>query len=145
MKVASPPDTNDIDDIFSCCDTLARCDVFRLQARAQCSIKARRDSPTKERLHVKTYRAHYTSPATVDPVNGTFEFESASKAGSRQNATDARIKMLEVFGNNAVSWVIDSVERVEGVDEAAEYVQPQLDFREPKKARKHHTFQRGRV
>lgn len=94
---------------------------------------------------MKTYRAHYTSPVGANPVNGTFEFESESKAGSRKNATDARIKMLEVFGNDAVSWVIDQIELIEGVDEATEYIQPQLDFREPKKVRKHHTFQRGRL
>ena len=93
---------------------------------------------------MKTYRAHYTSPHGANPVNGTFEFESQSKAGSRQNATDARIKMLEEFGNDAVSWLIDNIELV-GDEEAAEYVQPQLDFREPKKSRKHHTFQRGRI
>ena len=93
---------------------------------------------------MKTYRAHYKSPNGANPVNGTFEFESDAKAGSRQNATDARIKMLEAFGNDAVSWTIDTIELV-GAEEANEYIQPQLDFREPKKVRKHHTFQRGKV
>ena len=94
---------------------------------------------------MKTYRAHYKSPNGANPVNGTFEFESDAKAGSRQNGTDARIKMLEVFGNDAVSWIIDEIELVSGAEEATEFVQLQLDFREPKKTRKHHTFERGRL
>ena len=94
---------------------------------------------------MKTYRAHYKSPHGANPVNGTFEFESEAKAKSRQNATDARIKMLEIFGNDAVSWLIDDIELVSGAEEAIDFVQPQLDFREPKKARKHHTFERGRL
>lgn len=94
---------------------------------------------------MKTYRAHYQSPRGANPVNGTFEFESENKAGSKKNATDARIKMLELFGNEAVSWQIDTVELAGEVESAVEYIQPQLDFREPKKTRKHHTFERGRV
>ena len=94
---------------------------------------------------MRTYLAHYVSPAGANPVNGTFEFESEHNAGSKKNATDARIKMLEEFGSEAVSWVIDSIELVSGSDEASEYFQPQLDFREPKKVRKRRTFERGRV
>ena len=94
---------------------------------------------------MKTYRAHYKSPRDANPVNGTFEFESDNKAGSKLNATDARIKMLELFGNEALSWQIDSVELAATEPEAVEYVQPQLDFREPKKVRKHHTFERGKI
>ncbi len=94
---------------------------------------------------MKTYRAHYKSPRDANPVNGSFEFESDAKSGSKQNRTDARIKMLELFGNKAVSWQIDTVELVGETEAAAEYVQPQLDFREPQKQRKHHTFERGRV
>lgn len=93
---------------------------------------------------MKTYRAHYKSPRGEHPVNGTFEFESSANAGSKKNMTDARIKMLETFGNEAVSWMIDHVELVRN-DEVAGYVQPQLDFREPKKSRKHHTFERGKI
>ena len=94
---------------------------------------------------MRTYLAHYVSPAGANPVNGTFEFESEHNAGSKKNATDARIKMLEEFGSEAVSWVIDSIELVSGSNEASEYFQPQLDFREPKKVRKRRTFERGRV
>ena len=94
---------------------------------------------------MKTYKAHYVSPHGANPVNGTFEFESEHNAGSKKNATDARIKMLEEFGNEAVSWLIDSIELVSGTEEASDYFQPQLDFREPKKVRKRRTFERGRV
>ena len=94
---------------------------------------------------MKTYKAHYVSPHGANPVNGTFEFESEHNAGSKKNATDARIKMLEEFGNEALSWVIDSIELVSGTEEASDYFQPQLDFREPKKVRKRHTFERGRI
>ncbi|WP_283170514.1 hypothetical protein [Curtanaerobium respiraculi] len=93
---------------------------------------------------MKTYRAHYVSPAGANPVNGTFEFESDNKAHSKANMTDARIRMLELFGNEAVSWVIDDVELLKQKD-AVGYAQLQLDFREPKKARKHHVFDRGKV
>ena len=93
---------------------------------------------------MKTYRAHYTSPQGANPVNGTFEFESEAKAGSRQNATDARIKMLEIFGNDAVAWLIDHVELV-SVDAASDFAQMQLDFREPKKTRKSRTVERGKI
>ena len=58
--------------------------------------------------------------------------------------TDARIKMLEVFGNEAVTWIIDQIELVRQ-DETLDYVQPQLDFREPKRVRRHHTFERGKI
>ena len=97
---------------------------------------------------MKTYRAHYASPAGADPVNGTFEFESDARAGSRRNGTDARVKMLELFGKAAVSWTIDGIELAEEQapgDGAAGYIQPALDFREPQKVRRHHTFDRGKV
>lgn len=94
---------------------------------------------------MRTYIAHYVSPAGANPVNGTFEFESEHNAGSKQNATDARIRMLEEFGNEAVSWAIDSIELASNTEEASDFFQPQLDFREPKKVRKRRTFERGRV
>ena len=90
------------------------------------------------------YRAHYTSPRSANPVNGTFEFESASNAGSKKNMHDARMKMLELFGKDAVSWQIDNVE-LAGKGEASEFVQMQLDFREPKKPRVRRTVERGKV
>lgn len=93
---------------------------------------------------MKLYRAHYTSPRGANPVNGTFEFESEHNAGSKKNMHDARIKMLELFGKEAVSWQIDNVERA-GEGEASEFVQLQLDFREPKKKRVRRTVERGKI
>jgi hypothetical protein len=93
---------------------------------------------------MKRYRAHYASPRGADPVNGTFEFESASNAGSKRNMHDARMKMLETFGKEAVAWRIDRVELV-GKGEASEFVQMQLDFREPKKPSVRHKVERGKV
>ena len=93
---------------------------------------------------MKRYRAHYASPRGADPVNGTFEFESASNAGSKKNTRDARMKMLETFGKEAVTWQIDHVE-LAGKGEASEFVQMQLDFREPKKSSVRHKVERGKV
>lgn len=93
---------------------------------------------------MKIYRAHYQSPRGANPVNGTFEFESAANAGSKKNMSDARIKMLELFGKDAVSWQIDDIE-LAGKSEATQFVQMQLDFREPKKTRVRRTVDRGKV
>ncbi len=38
---------------------------------------------------------------------GLFEFESDARAGTKANAHDARMKMLELFGASAVSWTIE--------------------------------------
>ena len=43
--------------------------------------------------------------------SGTFTFESDGKAGSKANLHDARLKMLELFGRDAVSWTIERVEK----------------------------------
>lgn len=94
--------------------------------------------------HMKLYSAHYKSPRGADPVNGTFEFESEANAGSKKNMSDARIKMLELFGKDAISWTIDEIELI-GSGEANQYVQLQLDFREPKKTRVRRTVERGKV
>ena len=61
---------------------------------------------------MQTYIAHYISPAAAD-VRGTglFEFESDSRANTKGNLRDARLKMLELYGKDAVSWTIDRVER----------------------------------
>lgn len=84
---------------------------------------------------VQTYVAHYTSPVTESPTKGYFEFESEHRASSKKNAHDARIKMLELFGKEAVSWVIDEVKLKKRKDELCGD-QIELDFREPKKPRK---------
>ena len=61
---------------------------------------------------MQTYIAHYISPAAAD-VRGTglFEFESDSRANTKGNLRDARLKMLELYGKDAVSWTIDSVRK----------------------------------
>ena len=48
---------------------------------------------------MQTYIAHYISPAAAD-VRGTglFEFESDSRANTKGNLRDARLKMLELYG-----------------------------------------------
>lgn len=85
---------------------------------------------------MQTYVAHYRSPAAADARGqGLFEFESASRAGSKGNVRDARLKMLELFGKDAVSWNIDKVERKSARATASDG-QLELDFRPPKAERK---------
>ena len=83
-----------------------------------------------------TYLAHYTSPAAAD-VRGTgfFEFESDARIGSKENLRDARMRMLEMYGRDAVSWDIDRVERQKAATEALDG-QLELDFRPEKKRRR---------
>lgn len=77
------------------------------------------------------YIAHYTSlNADTNRVRGLFEFESSSKLNSKQNARDARLAMLEKFGNEALSWQIYKIER-EKKAEAKIDGQLELDFRGP--------------
>ena len=69
---------------------------------------------------MQTYIAHYRSPsASAQRAKGVFEFESDARAGTKANGHDARMRMLELFGKDAVSWTIDKV-----------------DFRAPKPVRK---------
>lgn len=82
-----------------------------------------------------TYVAHYASPVTTSPVKGFFEFESIHRASSKLNRHDARIRMLEIYGQDAVSWVIDSV-KIKRKNDKVCSDQLELDFREPKKPRK---------
>lgn len=85
---------------------------------------------------MQTYIAHYSSPAASDSrAKGLFEFESDSRAGSKANIHDARMKMLELYGKQAVSWSIVKVERKRAKTEACNE-QMELDFRAPKKERK---------
>lgn len=63
---------------------------------------------------------------------GLFEFQSDARLGSKANAHDARIKMLELYGNDALGWQIEKVERkasaaTKGISDG----QMELDFREP--------------
>ena len=70
---------------------------------------------------MQTYIAHYISPAAAD-VRGTglFEFESDSRANTKGNLRDARLKMLELYGKDAVSWTVDRVvdHRQRGAEES---------------------------
>lgn len=85
---------------------------------------------------MQTYIAHYRSPAASDArATGLFEFESDARAGSKGNLHDARLKMLEVYGKDAVSWTIDRVERKRASKQAQDG-QLELDFRPPKAQRK---------
>ena len=85
---------------------------------------------------MQTYIAHYSSPAASDArAKGLFEFESSSRAGSKANLHDARIRMLELYGKDAVSWNIVMVERKKATNEACNE-QLELDFRAPKQERK---------
>lgn len=77
-----------------------------------------------------TYVAHYKSPVGANPVSGVFEFKSDHRAGSKQNLHDARMSMLTTYGNEAVSWHIDSVEAKKAVDKRSDN-QMEIDFREP--------------
>lgn len=67
---------------------------------------------------------------------GLFEFESDARLGSKANLHDARLRMLEMFGNDALSWNIEKVEHVRATDARSDG-QLELDFRAPvKKKRK---------
>ena len=84
-----------------------------------------------------TYVAHYRSPdASSQRARGAFEFESDARVGSKENGHDARMRMLELFGKDAVSWQIEKVELKRRSGEQSDNVQLELDFREPKPERK---------
>ena len=83
-----------------------------------------------------TYVAYYQSPAAADVRgSGTFTFESEGKAGSKINQRDARLKMLELFGRDAVSWTIERVEKKKANNTISDG-QMTLYFRPPKAERK---------
>ena len=93
------------------------------------------DIPAGKRPEALTYIAHFSSPANSAPAKGFFEFESAFRASSKSNLHDARIRMLELYGKDAVSWVIDEV-RLKKKSQDVCGDQLELDFREPKPTRK---------
>ena len=85
---------------------------------------------------MQTYIAHYRSPdASSQRARGLFEYESGARLGSRENQHDARLKMLELFGKDAVSWTIEKTERKKVHDDHSDG-QLELDFREPRPERK---------
>lgn len=77
------------------------------------------------------YVAHYASlDSNALRVKGSFEFESDSKLGSKQNAHAARVAMLERFGNDAISWQIAKIEKKK-IKKNVIDGQLELDFRGP--------------
>lgn len=81
-----------------------------------------------------TFFAHYRSPnASGARAKGMFEFVSESRLGSKSNAHDARVRMLELYGNEALSWTITDIERkkVSRGDTPQADGQMELDFRAP--------------
>lgn len=88
------------------------------------------------------YRATIVSPKGEAPKSSVIEFESEFRAGSKRNIQDARYKMLEIHGAEAVAWTVKDIERVaETADAPVE--QLMLDFREPKQSRRRHSVKRG--
>ena len=86
-----------------------------------------------------SYLAHYKSPAASDVRGaGAFEFESDARMGSKDNQRDARLKMLELFGKDAASWIIVKVEKRTAKNGAMDG-QLELDFRPEKKRRRRRT------
>lgn len=88
------------------------------------------------------YIAHYKSPNGSSQVSGVFEFSSSHRAGSKQNMHDARMCMLESYGNEAVAWIIDSIEAKKSDDVRSDH-QMELDFREPAEHRPKKCIVRG--
>lgn len=84
------------------------------------------------------YRATIVSPKGAAPATSVIEFDSEHRAGSKQNIQDARYKMLELHGAEAVAWTVKDVERVpeREVADDAPAEQLMLDFREPTQPRK---------
>lgn len=82
--------------------------------------------------------AHYSSAKFSEARSkGSFDFESDSRMGSKANMHDARVRMLELYGNEALSWTIDKVEhRSQSKSKGASDGQLELDFREPLKPAK---------
>ena len=91
------------------------------------------------------YRATIVSPKGAAPKSSVIEFESEHRAGSKQNLQDARYKMLELHGSEALSWNIKDIEKVTENESAGVAEQLMLDFREKikKKKRKRRTVKRG--
>ena len=65
------------------------------------------------------YRATIVSPQGAAPASSSIEFESEYRAGSKQNIQDARYKMLELHGSEAVSWTVKDIERVPEAEQGA--------------------------
>ncbi len=80
---------------------------------------------------MSVFIAHYKSPdASSNRAKGLFEFDSSARLGSKGNMHDARIRMLEMFGNDALGWSIEKIEKKtsKSLDQDG---QLELDFRKP--------------
>lgn len=87
-------------------------------------------------LAMQTFIAHYISPkAAAQRAKGLFEFQSDARMGSKANLHDARLRMLELYGKDAVAWTIERVERKKAAAPAPDG-QLELDFRAPAPQRK---------
>lgn len=95
----------------------------------------------------RTYRAKYRSPGKNAGEMGTFEFESAFRAGTKGNMHDARLEMLERFGSEAVAWQIHNVELTkDSSGDSPADGQAEIDFRpEAPRRRRRRFVQRGRL
>lgn len=91
------------------------------------------------------YRATIVSPKGANPTTSVIEYESDSRAGSRQNIQDARYKMLELHGADAIGWSVKDVERISDTKAPQIAEQMQFDFREPteQKKRRRRSVKRG--
>lgn len=91
------------------------------------------------------YRATIVSPLGTAPASSSIEFESEFRAGSKQNIQDARYKMLELHGSEAISWTVTDVERIPEAEQGVIQEQLMLDFREPTEEpkRKRRSVKRG--
>lgn len=87
------------------------------------------------RSALSLFVANYRSPnASGERSRGVFEFESEARLGSKANAHDARVKMLELYGNDALSWTIEDIKHKPKKTSGAQADgQMELDFREPLK------------
>lgn len=82
------------------------------------------------------YLAHYRSSTSADVRGqGFFEFESDARANSKENLRDARVRMLELYGKDAVAWAVDRIERARAATEELDG-QMEMDFRPQKRKRK---------
>lgn len=92
------------------------------------------------------YRATIVSPKGAAPKSSVIEFESEHRAGSKLNVQDARYKMLELHGSEALAWSVKDIEKVPDREATeAPVEQMMLDFREPIEPpkRKRRTVKRG--
>ena len=74
------------------------------------------------------YRATIVSPKGAAPKSSVIEFESEHRAGSKLNLQDARYKMLELHGSEALSWSIKDIEKVTETEKGGATEQLMLDF-----------------